>query len=160
MTCIQNWPRLREATWLLKRNDEKVIINKSRTNSFVDAWSLVVTQACCILALIFLFLKSVKELVIIFQYENLHGSMAENISLPKARAWAAAGHKAIPPCSHLQLEAMRSKADCAQPLAQRCCAHQPRRRPTWTTRHPARFKKHADCWPLLQQSLPNRGRVV
>ena len=55
---------------------------------------------------------------------------------------------------------MRLKADCAEPLAQRCCAHQPRRRPTWTTRHPARFKKHADCRPLLQQSLPNRGRVV
>ena len=55
---------------------------------------------------------------------------------------------------------MRVKADCAEPLAQRCCAHQPRRRPTWTTRHPARFKKHADCRPLLQQSLPIRRRVV
>ena len=28
------------------------------------------------------------------------------------------------------------------------------------TRHPARFKKHADCRPLLQQSSPIRGRVV
>jgi len=55
---------------------------------------------------------------------------------------------------------MRLKADCAQPLAQRCCAHQPRRRPTWTTRHPARFEKHADYRPLLQQSLSNCGRVV
>ena len=76
------------------------------------------------------------------------------------KACAAACHKAIPPCSALQPEAMRLKADCAEPLAQRCCAHQPRRRPTWTTRHPARFKKHADCRPLLQQFLPIRGRVV
>ena len=79
---------------------------------------------------------------------------------PLRRACAAACHKAIPPCSALQPEAMRLKADCAEPLAQRCCAHQPRRRPTWTTRHPARFKKHADCRPLLQQFLPIRGRVV
>jgi hypothetical protein len=55
---------------------------------------------------------------------------------------------------------MRLKADCAQPLAQQCCVHQPRRRPTWTTRHPARFQKHADYRPLLQQSLSIRERVV
>jgi hypothetical protein len=55
---------------------------------------------------------------------------------------------------------MRLKADCAEPLAQRCCAHQPRRRPTWTTRHPARFQKHADYRPLLQQSLSIHERVV
>ena len=79
---------------------------------------------------------------------------------PLRRARAAACHKPIPPCSALQPEAMRLKADCAEPLEQRCCAHQPRRRPTWTTRHPARFKKHADCRPLLQQFLPIRGRVV
>jgi hypothetical protein len=55
---------------------------------------------------------------------------------------------------------MRLKADCAEPLVQRCCAYQPRRRPAWTTRHPARFKKHADRRPLLQQSLSKCGRVV
>jgi hypothetical protein len=32
--------------------------------------------------------------------------------------------------------------------------------PGWTTRHPATCQKHADCRPLLQQSSPNRGRVV
>jgi len=69
-------------------------------------------------------------------------------------------HKALPRCSDLQPEAMRVKADCAEPLAQRCCAHQSRRRPPWTTRHPARYEKHADCRPLLQQSSPIRGWVV
>jgi hypothetical protein len=69
-------------------------------------------------------------------------------------------HKALPRCSDLQPEAMRVKADCAEPLAPRSCAHQSRRRPPWTTRHPARYEKHADCRPLLQQSSPIRGRVV
>ena len=32
--------------------------------------------------------------------------------------------------------------------------------PAWTTRHPATSQKHADRRPLLQQSSPNRGRVV
>ena len=32
--------------------------------------------------------------------------------------------------------------------------------PRWTTRHRATSQKHADCRPLLQQSSPNRGRVV
>ncbi len=84
----------------------------------------------------------------------------EAIKLLAQKRRAAAGHKAIPPCPYLQPEAMRLKADCAERLAQRCCVHQPRRRPTWTTRHPARFKKHADCRPLLQQSLFISERVV
>jgi hypothetical protein len=36
----------------------------------------------------------------------------------------------------------------------------PKEAPGWTTRHPATCQKHADCRPLLQQSSPNRGRVV
>jgi hypothetical protein len=32
--------------------------------------------------------------------------------------------------------------------------------PGWTTRHPVTSQKQADCRPLLQQSSPNRGRVV
>lgn len=35
-----------------------------------------------------------------------------------------------------------------------------RRRPRWTTRHPATGQKHADSRPLLQQSSPSHGRLV
>ena len=40
----------------------------------------------------------------------------------------------------------------------RFCIHELRRRPLWTTRHPASNRKQADCRPLLQQSPTNRGR--
>jgi hypothetical protein len=56
--------------------------------------------------------------------------------------------------------AMRVKADCAGVPLARGCAHEPRRRPRWTTRHRVSCQKHADNRPLLQQSSPNRGRVV
>jgi hypothetical protein len=39
----------------------------------------------------------------------------------------------------------------------RFCIHELRRRPRWTTRHPASNRKQADCRPLLQHSPPNRG---
>lgn len=57
-------------------------------------------------------------------------------------------------------KAMRGSTDCAGGQAARCCVHQPRRRPRWTTRHRVSCQKHADCRPLLQQSSPNCGRVV
>jgi hypothetical protein len=41
-----------------------------------------------------------------------------------------------------------------------CCLHSPREEPKWLTPHPSRSRSTADCRPLLQQSLPNRGRVV
>ena len=37
---------------------------------------------------------------------------------------------------------------------------EPGRRHQWLTPHPSRSRSNADCRPLLQQSLPNRGQVV
>ena len=41
-----------------------------------------------------------------------------------------------------------------------CCLHSPREEPQWLIPHPSRSRSTADCRPLLQQSSPNRGRVV
>ena len=41
-----------------------------------------------------------------------------------------------------------------------CCIHSPREEPKWLIPHHSRSRRTADCRPLLQQSLPNRGRVV
>ena len=41
-----------------------------------------------------------------------------------------------------------------------CCLHSPREEPKWLIPHHSRSRSTADCRPLLQQSLPNRGRVV
>ena len=41
-----------------------------------------------------------------------------------------------------------------------CCLHSPREEPKWLIPHPSRSRSTADCRPLLQQSLPNRGQVV
>jgi hypothetical protein len=41
-----------------------------------------------------------------------------------------------------------------------CCIHSPREEPKWLIPQHSRSRSTADCRPLLQQSLPNRGRVV
>jgi hypothetical protein len=60
-------------------------------------------------------------------------------------------------CCRSQGEAIGVIADCVATPDGRFCIHELRRRPRWTTRHPASNRKQADCRPLLQQSPPNRG---
>ena len=63
----------------------------------------------------------------------------------------------LPSCYQWQGEAIGVIADCVATPDGRFCIHELRRRPRWTTRHPASNRKQADCRPLLQQSPPNRG---
>ena len=57
-------------------------------------------------------------------------------------------------------KAMRLKADWFRRPPGRICIHKPRRRPRWTTRHPASNPKPADFGHLLQDSPPHQGRAV